>query len=157
MPDEISFKPIGIIHTPYSDKESTPIQGCFAPESKGNIELYPEYSSGLKDITGFSHLILIYHFHKSCGYNLLAKPFLDKEQRGIFAIRYCDRPNAIGLSVVKLIQVRDNILDIGEVDMLDNTPLLDIKPYVPQFDVKESVQDGWYRNASEWAKYSSRE
>jgi tRNA (adenine37-N6)-methyltransferase len=156
MSDEINFKPIGIIHTPFSDKENTPIQGCFSPESKGYIELYPEYSGGLKDITGFSHLILIYHFHKSAGYSLLAKPFLDKEQRGIFAIRYCDRPNAIGLSVVKLVQVRENILDISEVDMLDGTPLLDIKPYVPQFDIKESVQDGWYQNASERAKYTLR-
>ena len=152
---EISYKPIGIIHTPYTNKEETPIQGCFAPDSKGSIELCPEYVEGLKDIEGFSHLILIYHFHEAGECQLTAKPFLDKEKRGIFAIRYFTRPNPIGLSIVKLSKVRGNILDIGEVDMLDGTPLLDIKPYVPQFDIKEGVKDGWYQRASERAQYEA--
>ena len=152
---EITYKPIGIIHTPYTEKEGTPIQGCFAPDSKGSIELYPEYVEGLKDIEGFSHLMLIYHFHEAGDCQLIAKPFLDKEKRGIFAIRYFTRPNPIGLSIVKLYKVTGNILDIGEVDMLDGTPLLDIKPYVPQFDIKEGVKDGWYQRASERAKYKA--
>jgi len=150
---DITYRPIGIIHTPYTDKECTPIQGCFAPESKGSIEIFPEYSQGLQNIEEFSHLILIYHFHQAGGSHLVARPFLDKEKKGIFAIRYFTRPNPIGLSIVKLLKVNGNIIHIGEVDMLDGTPLLDIKPYVPQFDIKEGVKDGWYRSASERTKY----
>jgi tRNA (adenine37-N6)-methyltransferase len=157
MSEEITYKPIGIIRTPFVKQESTPIQGCFAPSSQGRVELFPEYEAGLKDIEGFSHLILIYHFHKAEGFQLLAKPFLDKEKRGIFAIRYFARPNHIGLSVVKLLKVRNNTLDIGEVDMYDGTPLLDIKPYVPQFDIRESVKDGWYPNGSERSRYPVKE
>ena len=151
--NEITYKPIGIIHTPYTEKEGTPIQGCFAPENRGSIEIYPEYAEGLKDVEEFSHIILIYHFHEAGCSQLTAKPFLDKEKKGIFAIRYFTRPNPIGLSIVKLYQVKGNMLDIGEVDMLDGTPLLDIKPYVPQFDIKEGVKDGWYQRASEKAQY----
>ena len=157
MAREITYRPIGIIHTPYIDKASTPMQGCFAPNSRATIELYPEYTDGLRDIEGFSHLILIYHFHKAEGCQLIAKPFLDKEKKGIFAIRHFNRPNPIGLSVVRLCQVRGNILDIGEVDMIDRTPLLDIKPYVPQFDIKEHVEDGWYKYATERSKYEVEE
>jgi tRNA (adenine37-N6)-methyltransferase len=150
---EINYKPIGVIHTTYTEKANMPIQGCFAPESKGFIELYPEYVAGLQNIEEFSHLILIYHFHQAGPCQLVAKPFLDKEKKGIFAIRYFTRPNPIGLSIVKLFKVKGHILDIGEVDMLDGTPLLDIKPYVPQFDIKEGVKDGWYQRASERSKY----
>jgi tRNA (adenine37-N6)-methyltransferase len=157
MVDDIIYKPIGIIHTPYTKEEDTPIQGCFSPNNQGQIELFPEYTEGLKNLEGFSHLILIYHFHKAKGFQLLSKPFLDKEKKGIFAIRYFARPNPIGLSVVKLLNIHENVLTIGEVDMLDGTPLLDIKPYVPQFDIKECVKDGWYSNASERAKYQIKE
>jgi tRNA-Thr(GGU) m(6)t(6)A37 methyltransferase TsaA len=157
MPDEIIYKPIGIIHTPYTKKDDTPVQGCFSPNNQGYIELFPEYLAGLKDIEGFSHLILIYHFHKAEDFQLVTKPFLDKEKKGIFAIRYFARPNPIGLSVVKLLKTNDNILEIGEVDMLDGTPLLDIKPYVAQFDIKECVKTGWYTNASERSKYQIKE
>jgi tRNA (adenine37-N6)-methyltransferase len=153
MSGEVTFKYIGIIHTPYREKDKTPIQGCFAPDNEGHIELKQEYAEGLKDIEGFSHLILLYHFNAAEGCNLLAKPFLDKEKKGIFAIRHYNRPNPIGLSIVKLREVKDNILYINGVDMLDGTPLLDIKPYVPQFDIKEKVLDGWYGCASERAKY----
>jgi tRNA-Thr(GGU) m(6)t(6)A37 methyltransferase TsaA len=147
MQDNIIYHPIGIIHAPYTRMEDTPIQGCFCPE----------YMDGLKDIEGFSHLILIYHFHKAKGFELVAKPFLDKKKKGIFAIRYFARPNPIGLSVVKLLKVKGNILVIGEVDVFDATPLLDIKPYVPQFDIKECVKDGWYPTASERPKYQIKE
>ncbi|HSW58256.1 MAG TPA: tRNA (N6-threonylcarbamoyladenosine(37)-N6)-methyltransferase TrmO [Dehalococcoidales bacterium] len=157
MADEIVYRPIGIIHTPFVRQEDTPIQGCFSPDSKCRVEVFPEYAEGLRDIEGFSHLILLYHFHKAQGFQLLTKPFLDKEKKGIFAIRYFARPNAIGLSIVKLLRVKDNILEIGEVDMLDGTPLLDIKPYVPQFDIKDKVKDGWYPTASERSKYQSKE
>lgn len=154
--NEIIYRPIGIIRTPFTDKDSTPIQGCFSPESKGYVELYPEYVEGLQNIEGFSHLILIYHLHKAEECSLIARPFLDKEKKGIFATRYFARPTPIGLSVVKLLKVNDNILEIGEVDMLDGTPLLDIKPYVPQFDIKEQVENGWYKCASEREKYEAK-
>ena len=154
---EITLKLIGMIHTPYSKKENTPIQGCLAPNNKGYIELNHEYAAGLQDIGGFSHLILIYFFHQAEGCTLLTKPFLDKDKKGIFAIRHFNRPNPIGLSVVRLYDVKDNILNIGGVDMLYGTPLLDIKPYVPQFDIKEDVRAGWYGNASERAKYKVEE
>ncbi|MBN1367479.1 MAG: tRNA (N6-threonylcarbamoyladenosine(37)-N6)-methyltransferase TrmO [Dehalococcoidales bacterium] len=154
--NEIIYKPIGIIHTPYTDKNSTPIQGCFAPDSTGYIELFPEYAPGLQNIEEFSHLFLIYHFHQAGCAQLIAKPFLDKEKKGIFAIRYFTRPNPIGLSVVKLLRVNGNILDIGEVDMLDGTPLLDIKPYVSKFDIRDCVTQGWYSRATERAKYENQ-
>jgi tRNA (adenine37-N6)-methyltransferase len=157
MVEKIVYQPIGIIHTPYARKEDTPIQGCFSPNNQGYVEIFPEYMAGLQDIGGFSHLILLYHFHKAEGFQLLTKPFLDNEKKGIFSIRYFARPNPIGLSVVKLLEVKGNRLEIGEVDMLDGTPLLDIKPYVPQFDIKAQVKEGWYPNASERAKYPVKE
>ena len=117
------------------------------------LSLFPEYAAGLKDIDGFSHLILIYCFHQASGYDLLAKPFLDAGKKGVFATRYFKRPNSIGLSVVRLMAVRDNVLEIAEVDMLDGTPLLDIKPYVHRFDTRNDSGDGWFKTASEWPKY----
>ena len=154
---EITYRSIGVIRTPYTRMEDTPIQGCFAPRGCGRIELFPEYTAGLQNIAGFSHLILLYHFHQAHGFRLLTKPFLDKEEKGIFSIRHFARPNSIGFSVVKLLKVDGNVLEIGELDMLDGTPLLDIKPYVPQFDIKEDVKDGWYSQASERAKFPLKE
>ena len=151
----VTYEPIGIIHTPFRDKASTPIQGVFNPDSTGEVEVFPQYVDGLKDITGFSHLILIYHFHLSEGYSLITRPFLDNEGKGIFSIRHFNRPNPIGISVVRLDQVKSNILTIGEVDILDGTPLLDIKPYMPDFDNRHDVRKGWYehaRNRSEYKK-----
>ena len=145
---QITYEPVGIIHTPFKKQASTPIQGVFAPDSKGEVEVFPQYVDGLKDIAGFSHLILLYHFHLTNDYALQTKPFLDNESKGIFAIRHFKRPNHIGLSVVRLHAVRGNILEIGEVDMVDGTPLLDIKPYVPGFDNRDNVKDGWYQQAS---------
>jgi tRNA-Thr(GGU) m(6)t(6)A37 methyltransferase TsaA len=149
----ISYESIGVIHTPFKEQANTPIQGVFAPESKGEVEVFPQYIGGLKDITGFSHLILIYHFHLSEGYSLKTKPFLDNGSRGIFAIRHFKRPNNIGLSVVRLYAVKGNMLEIGEVDIVDGTPLLDIKPYVPDFDHRLNVRTGWYNQASNISQY----
>jgi len=150
---QIMYKSIGIIHTPFKEQVNTPIQGIFSPDGKGEVEVFPQYTDGLRDISGFSHLILIYHFHLAEGYSLLTKPFLEKESKGIFAIRHFNRPNNIGLSVVKLYDVRGNILEIGEVDIVDGTPLLDIKPYVPDFDVRNNVKKGWYEYASNRQEY----
>lgn len=120
----------------------TPIQSAFS-EGRGEIQVLPEYEAGLKDIDGFSHLILLYYFHRAKRYSLSVKPFLDDTPRGLFATRYPARPNPIGLSVVRLLERKGNILQIAEVDVLDGTPLLDIKPYVPQFDERKGATVGW--------------
>ena len=140
---EYTFKPIGVIKTPFTEKEGTPIQGGIHPESKGKVEVYREYAEGLLDLGGFSHIILLYVFHKSKGYNLKQKPFLDDKEHGVFAIRSPKRPNPIGLTVVRLEKIEGNILTVSGVDMLDGTPLLDIKPYIPDFDPRKKVSIGW--------------
>ena len=110
--------------------------------------MFPEFAEGLQDLEGFSHIILLYVFHQSDGYALRVKPFLDDQLRGLFSTRYPNRPNPIGLSIVRLLARRENILDIEGVDMLDGTPLLDIKPYVPEFDIYSDVRTGWYTHRS---------
>ena len=144
--DKRIYQPIGIIHTEFRDKKDTPIQGVFAKGAKGKVEVFPEYANGLEDIEGFSHIILLYHFHRSDGYSLISKPLLEDEPHGIFSIRHFKRPNPIGLSVVKLERVRGNILEISEVDILDGTPLLDIKPFIPRFDNRSDAKSGWLSN-----------
>ena len=140
---EFAIRPIGIIHTPFTDKAATPIQPSRS-EAIGRVEVYPDYVEGLQDIQGFSHIILLYAFHCSSGYTLSVKPFLDDQQRGLFATRYPCRPNPIGLSVVRLLQRDENELVIKGIDVLDGTPLIDIKPYVPDFDIRTNVHTGWY-------------
>ena len=143
---KIEFTPIGIIQTPFKTKEGMPIQSKGAEGIQGTILLNEEYAPGLKDLDGFSHIILVYFFDKSVGYDLLTKPFLDKTEHGVFATRAPKRPNAIGLSVVKLLAIETNILKIENVDILDGTPLLDIKPYVPDFDIHNITKSGWTNN-----------
>lgn len=143
---KIEYLPIGTIHTEFNRTEDAPIQGVFDKETRGKIEIYPEYASGLKDIEGFSYVILIYHCHLAKGYSLICRPFLDDEDRGIFSIRHFKRPNPIGLSVVKLERVIGNILEISEVDIINGTPLLDIKPFVPLFDNRTEAKNGWVGN-----------
>ena len=140
---EFTIRPIGIIHTPFTDKEKTPIQPPRS-EAIGRVEVYPEFADGLQDIDGLSHIILLYVFHRSSGYTLSVRPFLDDQQRGLFATRYPARPNPIGLSIVRLLEKRENTLVVDGIDMLDGTPLIDIKPYVPDFDVRTEVRTGWY-------------
>ena len=143
MEREITLKPIGVIHTPYKEPKGIPIQGKFEKGAAGQIEIFPEYLQGLKDIEGFSHIILIYYFDRAKEEKLIGKPFLEDEPHGIFAIRSPMRPNHIGLSIVKLEKVESNIVTFSEVDMLDNTPLLDIKPYISHFDSRQNVKNGW--------------
>ncbi len=141
---EFTYKAIGIIHSGFTEREHTPIQGVYSKE-KGSVELFPEYADGLKDIEGFSHLYLIYHFDRAVEHSLLQKPFLDgRSERGIFATRHFNRPNHIGLSIVDLLGVKGNVLEVGGIDVLDGTPLLDIKPYVREFDHRDDVRCGWY-------------
>ncbi len=144
--DMVIYRPIGIIHTGFRDKKGAPVQGVFAKDAKGEVDVFPEYAAGLKDIEGFSHLILIYHFHLSDGCSLISTPFLEDKQHGIFSIRHFKRPNPIGLSVVRLEKVRGNKLEIREVDILEGTPLIDIKPFVPLFDNRDKAKSGWLSN-----------
>ena len=143
---KIYYKPIGIIHTPFKKVKGMPIQSKGAKGIKGTIKLKKKYINGLLDLKKFSHIYLIYHFHKSKGFKLRVIPFLDSEPHGIFATRAPKRPNSIGISVVKLNRIRDNIIDIENVDMLDGTPLLDIKPYISYFDIHDIEKNGWISN-----------
>jgi tRNA (adenine37-N6)-methyltransferase len=142
--EEIAFKPIGVIRSPFSDVEGMPVQSIAALGVKGTIELDPELTPGLKDLEGFSHIILIYYFHLNKGYSLEVIPFLDPAVKGVFATRVPRRPNGIGLSVVRLMGIKGNNLEIEDVDVLDQTPLLDIKPFVPKFDHRDVQSTGWF-------------
>lgn len=139
----ITYRPLGVIHSPYRAQEGTPIQGRLVPEARGLVEVFAEYEAGLKDVEGFSHLILLYHFHLSEGYELIVKPFLEEVEHGVFAVRAPKRPNPIGLSVVRLLRREGRMLEVAELDIVDQTPLLDIKPYVPFFDHRPEVRCGW--------------
>jgi tRNA (adenine37-N6)-methyltransferase len=145
--DSLLCRPIGIIHTPFKELENMPIQPSGAEGIRGTVEIFPEFAEGLKDLDGFSHVILLYRFHESRGYKLIVTPFLDSEPRGVFATRAPKRPNPIGLSIVSLVQVRGSSLEIKNADILDGTPLLDIKPYVPEFDHQENCRIGWLEQA----------
>jgi tRNA-Thr(GGU) m(6)t(6)A37 methyltransferase TsaA len=138
-----SYRPIGIIRSPYLDPAGMPIQPGGARGVRGHVEVYEEYRPGLADLEGFSRIILIYPFHRSAGSSLVVTPFLDNQPRGVFSTRAPRRPNAIGLSIVKLVEVREGELEIEDVDILDGTPLLDIKPYVPVFDSFPDERSGW--------------
>lgn len=140
---KITYESIGEIRSPFKGPEGTPIQPTAAGSAAGKIELLPEYQEGLKDLAGFSHLILLYHCHKAGNPSLTVKPFMEDKEHGIFSIRAPSRPNSIGLSIVQLEKIEDNILYIKDVDILDKTPLLDLKPYVPEFDRRDEVKIGW--------------
>jgi tRNA-Thr(GGU) m(6)t(6)A37 methyltransferase TsaA len=144
---KIEFTPIGIIHSPFMVPEGMPIQPTGAAGIKGTVEVFENFHAGLKDLDGFSHIILLYHFHHSHGLNLHVVPFMDSEPRGLFATRAPKRPNPIGISVVQLDKIKDGVLHIQNVDILDGTPLLDIKPYVPEFDAQVEVRTGWLEKA----------
>lgn len=143
MMNEIKYKPIGVIHSPFKEPKGTPIQPAGAKGIDGRVEVFREYAEGLTDIEGFSHIILLYHFHLSKGSSLKARPFMDDEEHGVFAMRGPSRPNSIGISVVHLMGIEENILHIQDVDIVDGTPLLDIKPYVPEFDIIRVEKIGW--------------
>ncbi len=143
----IELEPIGVIHTPYTDPKGMPIQPPGGAGVQGKVEVFSEYQDGLRDLDGFSHLVLLYYFHRSEGYRLRVTPFMDTVERGLFATRAPRRPNAIGLSVVKLNGIEANILHIENLDILNGTPLLDIKPYVPEFDRMPEIRTGWLEEA----------
>ena len=142
----ISYTPIGIIHSPFKTPPGTPIQAAGARGIVGTIVLAPAYIPGLQDLEGFSHLLLIYHFHLVQDVRLTVTPFLDDHAHGIFATRAPTRPNPIGISIVHLLRMEGETLHIEDVDVVDGTPLLDIKPFVPAFDVRDNVRVGWLTN-----------
>ena len=143
--DRICFRPIGIIHSPFKIPHGTPIQPVGGKGIKGTVEIFPKYAAGLKDLVQFSYIMLIYNFHLSKKWSLIVKPFMDNKLRGVFATRAPRRPNPIGISVVRLLRRRKNILYIEDLDMVDGTPLLDIKPYIPEFDYRKARKIGWLK------------
>ena len=143
------FQPIGTIHSPFKEIAGMPIQPAGARDVIGQVVVAPEFASGLEDIEGFSHIILLYLFHRAKGFELKVTPFLDDRQHGVFATRAPRRPNPIGLSIVPLLRREANILHVGAIDVLDGTPVLDIKPFVPAFDVPDVTSVGWMSGKSE--------
>ncbi|NOY88221.1 MAG: tRNA (N6-threonylcarbamoyladenosine(37)-N6)-methyltransferase TrmO [FCB group bacterium] len=139
----ISYKPIGIVHSPFKDTLKTPIQPRGGKNVEGQVEVFPEFAGGLKDLSGFSHIILICHFHLSKKFSLEVIPYMDTQAHGVFATRAPSRPNSIGLSTVRLVKVVNNILHIKDIDIINGTPLLDIKPYVSEFDFHDKIRKGW--------------
>ena len=143
MSTEFMMRAIGVIRTPFTETQGMPIQPAFS-QAAGRVEVFTEYAEGLQDLETFSHVILIYALHRSNGYALRVKPYLDDVAHGLFATRYPGRPNPIGLSIVHLLSRRENLLEVEGIDVLDGTPLLDIKPYVPDFDSRADARAGWY-------------
>ena len=139
----IIYRPIGIVRSPFVEPAGTPIQGALAPEGEGTIEIFEEYAEGLDDLDGFSHIWIIYHFHRSRGFKLKVTPFMDDVERGLFSTRAPRRPNPVGLSLLRLMKIDGNILHVSELDLLDGTPLLDIKPHFPDIDTRPEVKSGW--------------
>lgn len=159
MDENMNFeiKQIGTIHSPYKTKDDCPIQGSIKPEGMGKIEIFPEYEEALETIETFSHLILFYIFDRAGEIKLSRPTFLDDAPHGVFASRHPCRPNGIGISIVKLRKSIKNILEVAGIDVLDNTPLIDIKPYVPRFDHRENAGNGWIETIKNRDKPSNRE
>ncbi|KKK77592.1 hypothetical protein LCGC14_2852040 [marine sediment metagenome] len=145
FPDKVCFKPIGIINTPFTSLKGIPIQSSMS-DVKGTIELFPEYQFGLKDLSGFSHSYCLYFFDMvKLPVPLQSKPFLSNESKGVFAIRTPFRPNPIGISILQILEIKENIIEVKNVDILDKTPILDLKPYVPELDTIETTKIGWLK------------
>ena len=145
FPDKICFKPIGIAHTQFKTLKGIPIQSSMS-DTKGIIEIFPQYQTGLIDLSEFSHIYCLYYFDMvRLPVPLQSKPFLDTNPKGVFAIRTPFRPNPLGLSIFELLEINDNIIHVKNVDILDKTPILDLKPYIPQFDNIETKKIGWLK------------
>ncbi len=146
MNTEITYKPIGIIHSAWKKIDDMPIQSVDAQNTSGYIKLFPEYAKGLTDLNGFSHIMLLYHFHLVKGHSLMVTPFMDTKSHGIFSTRAPKRPNSIGISIVELLKIEGNTIHFSSCDILDETPLLDIKPFFEDFDNRINTQKGWLGN-----------
>jgi len=154
---EWTIKPIGVVRTPYASKSECPVQGQARPEAKGTVEVDEAYLPALDSIELFSHLYLIYVFDRAGAVELRRKPFLDDAAHGLFATRHPCRPNPLGLSIVRLLGRSGHVLHVAEVDMLDKTPIIDIKPYVPRFDERADATNGWLQKADLSDKPAGRE
>ncbi|MFA6997809.1 MAG: tRNA (N6-threonylcarbamoyladenosine(37)-N6)-methyltransferase TrmO [Lentisphaerae bacterium] len=141
--EEIIYRPIGVIHSSHSKPEETPIQPIFAEGCRGTAEIFPEYGEGLMDLEGFSHIYLLFYFHQAENCRLKVKPYLEDVEHGVFATRAPCRPNRIGISIVRLLSRSDNILELDDLDIIDGTPLIDIKPYCAKFDCIATLSNGW--------------
>jgi tRNA-Thr(GGU) m(6)t(6)A37 methyltransferase TsaA len=146
---DIRVRPIGVIRTPHTEAGKTPIQPVYAEGIDGEVEVFPEFSEGLESIDGFSHLCLLFHFHRVTNERLTVTPYLEDMPHGVFATRAPSRPNRIGLSVVRLVRRSGNTLHVRDVDMLDGTPLLDIKPYIRRFVPGDEIRSGWLDDIDE--------
>ena len=153
MNKEIMCKPIGVIHSEHTDPHKTPIQPVFAEGFTGQAEIFHKYEKGLQDIEGFSHIIILYYFHKSTTHKLLVQPYLENAEHGVFATCAPGRPNHIGLSVVRLVKRERNMLFLDDIDILDGTPVLDIKPYVSRFNNRTNVRNGWQEKIDDQTAY----
>jgi len=147
--EPISYRPIGVIRTPHTDPAKTPIQPRYARGIEGRIEVDPAFEEGLDDLDGFSHVVLLFHLHRARPFRLKVVPFLDDTPRGLFSTRAPSRPNPIGMSVVRLVRREGCVLYVADVDVLDGTPLLDIKPHIERFDVDGAVRSGWQAGIDE--------
>jgi tRNA-Thr(GGU) m(6)t(6)A37 methyltransferase TsaA len=147
--EPVTFHPIGIVHSPYKEKVGTPIQAVFDEQSEGSIEVFEAYLEGLGGLEGFSHIYVLYVFDRAKEVKLKVKPFLKDIEVGVFATRAPSRPNTIGLSILELKGIEGGILRVVGLDILDKTPVLDIKPYVPKFDIREVTRLGWMEGAME--------
>ena len=148
---DIAYRAIGILRSPFQDIAGMPVQPVGAMGIAGHVEVHPEFARGLTDLEGFSHVFLLYHLHRVTGYDLMVKPFMDTSHHGIFATRSPKRPNPIGLSVLELAGIEGNTVHLRNIDILDGTPVLDIKPYVPRFDVWEGERTGWFATKAQQA------
>lgn len=146
---EVIYRPVGIIHSAFNNLKDMPIQPTSDASGTGFVEIFPEYVDFLKDLEGFSHIYLLYHFHRVRQTSLMVTPFLDREPRGIFATRAPSRPKAIGLSLVELMRIENNLIYVDHLDVLNKTPLLDVKPYVPEFEHTHDVRVGWLEQAKD--------
>lgn len=146
---DIVYHPIGLIHSEHTAAEKTPIQPIYAQECNGKIEVFPEFAAGLTDLEDFSHIYLLYHLNRAKSSRLKVKPFLQDVERGVFSTRAPCRPNGIGMSIVRLIRRDGNRLHVQGIDVLDNTPLLDIKPYTTRFDCIQTERNGWQDDVRE--------
>ncbi len=147
--EEFTFKAIGIIHSPHKETKKTPIQPVFSKNITGRVELFDEYLDGLKDLQAFSHIYLFYYFDRSIKTKLQLAPYLSDDEKGIFATRAPHRPNKLGMSLVRLDKIKENILYVRDLDILDGTPLLDIKPYIQRFDSRDDSKSGWQEDVND--------
>jgi len=146
FPQKVCFKPIGVIHSPFKDLKGIPIQSTMS-EIKGEIEIFSQYTDGLKDLKAFSHIFCLYVFDMvRLPVPLQSKPFLEDKIKGVFSIRTPFRPNPIGLSILEIIRLKQNIIYVNNLDILDKTPVIDIKPYIPQFDFRDTDKIGWLKD-----------